>query len=229
MIGIYKITNPKGRIYVGQTVNDRNRKYKYKSIAKTKNRVHCGPKLFYSLIKYGWEQHKFEIIEECSIELLNQNETKWKQFYLDKANGDWKKVLFCELYDNGGGPRSQEVKDKISKSNKGRIVSEETKLKKNKSLTGQKRTEETKHKMSIAAKGKPKSKKHIKNMMKNRQGVIKATKIANSKPVLQYDLNMNFIKEWFSITEAKSKCGGDINSVISGKQKTAGGFIWKLK
>ena len=52
-----------------------------------------------------------------------------------------------------------------------------------------------------------------------------------SKPVLQYDLNGNLIKEWKSINE----CGrngfnqGDICKCCNGKRKTAKGFIWKYK
>ena len=52
-----------------------------------------------------------------------------------------------------------------------------------------------------------------------------------SKPVLQYDLNGNFIKEWKSINE----CGrngfnqGDICKCCNGKRKTAKGFIWVYK
>jgi hypothetical protein len=53
------------------------------------------------------------------------------------------------------------------------------------------------------------------------------------KPVLQYDLAGNFIKEWKSIKEAslhlKMLGRGHISDVASGKRKTAGGFIWKFK
>lgn len=54
---------------------------------------------------------------------------------------------------------------------------------------------------------------------------------SQSKPVLQYDLNGNLIKEWKSINE----CGrngfnqGDICKCCNGKRKTAKGFIWKYK
>ena len=46
----------------------------------------------------------------------------------------------------------------------------------------------------------------------------------------QYDLNGNFIKSYFSINEASrenhidNKC---IRDTIKGRQKTAGGYIWK--
>lgn len=47
------------------------------------------------------------------------------------------------------------------------------------------------------------------------------------KKINQYDLKGNFIKEWESISEASKHVKGDINSFLRGKQKQAGGFIWK--
>jgi len=225
MIGIYKITNPKGKIYIGQSVNIQNRKYQHKH----KSISHVGPKLYNSFQKYGWEQHKFEIIEECSIEQLNEREIYWKQYYLNLADGNWTRVLFCELYDRGTGPRNEETKRKISESNKGKSVSLETRNKKRLSMVGKSVSLETRNKMSISSKNKPKSKDHINNMMNNRTSVIEGVKLANSKPILQYDLEDNLIKEWSSITEAKKIIKGDINACCNNKQKTAGGFKWKLK
>ena len=52
------------------------------------------------------------------------------------------------------------------------------------------------------------------------------------KPVLQYDLNGNFIKEWNSITHASKILNittGDICKIAQGKGNHAGGFIWKYK
>lgn len=50
-----------------------------------------------------------------------------------------------------------------------------------------------------------------------------------SKPIIQYDLQDNFIKEWSSIAEAKRNIKGDITAALLKKQKTAGGFKWKYK
>jgi hypothetical protein len=52
----------------------------------------------------------------------------------------------------------------------------------------------------------------------------------HSFPVIQYDLNGNQISEWKSITEAAQNIGVDrttISRVLRGKNKTAGGYIWK--
>ncbi len=224
-IGIYKITSPSGKVYIGQSINIKNRKYNHKS----KTDKSKGPKLYRSLQKYGFDAHKFEIIEECLIEQLNEKEIFWKKIELEKVNNDWSKVLFCDLYDRGGGPRSEETKNKISQSNKGRIVSLETRNKKSKSMLNKFHSEETKKLISNSSKGKPKSKDHILNMMKNRQPIINGVKLANSKLVIQYDLNMKPIKEWNSINEAKQYFKGDIGACCRGKQQTACNYIWKFK
>jgi group I intron endonuclease len=110
MIGIYKITSPSGKIYIGQSTNIPEREKHYKRITPVKNQT----KIFNSLNKHGWDKHIFEIIEECSIDKLDERETYWKQYYLDQVEGDWDKVLFCELYDNGGGPRNNLTRQKMS-------------------------------------------------------------------------------------------------------------------
>ena len=106
MVGIYKITNPKGKSYIGQSVNINNRKYAYMAI----NRRNIGPKIANSLDKYGWENHKFEIIEECSVEQLHKKEVYWKIVTLNEKEGDMQQVLFCNMHDAGSfGPLSHDI------------------------------------------------------------------------------------------------------------------------
>ena len=77
MIGIYKITSPSGKVYVGQSVNIESRKSGYSKLRDCKNQT----KLYNSLIKYGFSQHIFEVVEQCSIEELNVRERHWQDFY----------------------------------------------------------------------------------------------------------------------------------------------------
>lgn len=52
------------------------------------------------------------------------------------------------------------------------------------------------------------------------------------KAVLQFDIDGNLIAEYSSVLEAGEICGiwkGGISTVLKGKQKTAGGYIWKYK
>jgi len=50
------------------------------------------------------------------------------------------------------------------------------------------------------------------------------------KPIIQYDLNNNFIRNWSSLKEAKLHTNiKNIPLALSGANKTAGGYIWKFK
>lgn len=51
-----------------------------------------------------------------------------------------------------------------------------------------------------------------------------------SKKILQYDLQDNFIKEWNSVNDAIREYNNyHISSVLNNKRKTASGYIWKWK
>lgn len=55
--GIYKITSPSGKIYIGQSCDIKRRIIEHKSCSKYKNL-----KLYSSLRKYGIENHNIEIL-----------------------------------------------------------------------------------------------------------------------------------------------------------------------
>jgi group I intron endonuclease len=75
-IGIYKITNPKGKIYIGQSRSIEERFKAYKRLGCKKQF-----QLYNSLKKYDPKNHKFEIIELCNIEQLNERERYWQDYY----------------------------------------------------------------------------------------------------------------------------------------------------
>lgn len=112
MIGVYKITNPKGLVYVGSSKDVDTRWKWYKKL-----RCNSQTKLYNSLIKYGVDNHIFEVIEECDIEILLERELFYGSFYgcLDKKIG-----LNCRLPKSMEGYvyMSQDTKDKIGSSNK---------------------------------------------------------------------------------------------------------------
>ena len=178
---------------------------------------------------------------------LDEREIYWKQHYNSINTG-----LNCNYYDYSpmkGKQHNDETKQKISKSKIGHPCynNPERGKKISKTNTGVKQSKETCINKSLSAKGKPKpdgfgkkisnlkkgkplgkmSNEHKLNISKNLLGVL-------SKPILQYDKQDNFIKEWSSIREAnislnKNKDGGSIPSNLRGKLKTAYGFIWKYK
>jgi group I intron endonuclease len=262
IIGIYKITNPKGKVYIGQSTNIKKRKmcYERKHILKQ-------PRIYNSIQKYGWDTHIFEVIEEYHVEQLNERETYWKQYYLDQFGGDWGMVLFCNLHDNGGGPLSEETRKKISKihlgkkrpegtgekisqAKKGFKYSEESKKLKSKIAKGKPKSQETKLKMSLAHQGKKtphdviqKMKESYKNRteeskLKTIQSVKsippekrEEMKLNTIKKVFQFTLDKKLIQEFPSIQLASKLTGvrhDSISQCCRGKNKTAGGFIWRF-
>lgn len=70
---IYKIINPKNRIYIGKTICFRKRIITHKFNAKND----CDTILGRSIRKYGWDAHKLEIIEEIEDALLDEREIFW--------------------------------------------------------------------------------------------------------------------------------------------------------
>lgn len=231
LIGIYKITSPSNKIYIGQSINIKLRKGRYKHLGCKKQ-----PKLYNSLIKYSWEQHIFEIIEECLIEQLNERESFWKIHFIELLG--WENCLFCEIYDRGiGGPRSKEVLEKIGNGNKGKKLSEETKKKISNSRKGIKFSKEHKDKLSILRRKRIISKETGDKISKSNRGrkLTKEQRLNHKKrsiPIIQYDLNMNKIQDWPSAKEASlhnKPQQPDISACCHGKLKTAGGYIWKFK
>lgn len=75
--GIYKITSPTGRVYIGQSIDISTRWRQYKIISKYSGQT----KLKESFECYGRESHTFEIIEECEEINLNCVERHWQDFY----------------------------------------------------------------------------------------------------------------------------------------------------
>ena len=74
---IYKITNPINQVYIGQTINF-DQRYKTYSNLRCKGQS----KLYESFLKYGFDKHTIEIIEECNdIDLLRK-----ERFYIQENN-----------------------------------------------------------------------------------------------------------------------------------------------
>lgn len=71
--GIYKITSPSGKVYIGQSENIKSRWYRYKKLYCKKQTI-----LYDSFIKHGVENHQFDIIEYCAIDDLNCSERFWQ-------------------------------------------------------------------------------------------------------------------------------------------------------
>tara|TARA_R110000868_G_scaffold399397_1_gene673095 strand:+ start:466 stop:1182 length:717 start_codon:yes stop_codon:yes gene_type:complete len=80
--GIYKITSPSARVYIGQSINIESRIKSYKKLHDCKKQ----PRLYNSLKIYGANAHIFEVIEACPVEQLNERERHWQDVFC--ATGD---------------------------------------------------------------------------------------------------------------------------------------------
>jgi len=85
MIGIYKITNPEGKVYIGQSVDIEHRLKRYKYCKRGQR------KLYESISYYGYENHKKEILIICDVNDLNEKELFYQKKYNSVENG-----LNCE-------------------------------------------------------------------------------------------------------------------------------------
>lgn len=130
--GIYRITSPSGRIYVGQAKNIKARWRDYYGLYSS---VIGQTMLYRSLKKYGVEEHAFEVIENCTEQDLNTRERYWQDLH-DVLNGG----LNCVLQESGEKRRvfSEETRKKMS----------EAQIGSKSHLYGKKLTQETRKKMS---------------------------------------------------------------------------------
>lgn len=133
MVGIYKITSPAGKVYVGQSWN-LNKRLKDHSVSPSKKQS----KLYNSIKKYGWNNHVFEVIHYLPFDIAQQTLDRYEivywQFYKELD------IEMLNIREPGKGGRfSEESKRKLSESKKGQ-----------QGMLGKKHSEETKAKMSLA-------------------------------------------------------------------------------
>jgi group I intron endonuclease len=189
IIGIYKITNPKGAVYIGESKDIEKRwnvDYKYLQCKGQR-------KLYNSFVKYGVEAHTFEIIKECTIEEIPYYERHYQEFYnvLDKEFGlnlkytkvgEKKQVYSDETKRKQSESQKRKYAEGYVSNRKGKKVSEETLKKQRESMKkkysegyvnpmkGKKRSEETIKKMSEALTGKKHNKEHVRKRVELNKG-----------------------------------------------------------
>lgn len=244
MIGIYKITSPTGRVYVGQSVRIAIRKKDYSKMRDCKGQ----PRLYASLVKYSFSKHIFEVVEECTTEEVNVRERHWQDFY--DVLGE--KGLNCRLTgtDDKSGYYSQEVRSQIAMSLKAFNQTEEGLKKIANQIVNRKTFNQTEegiadinrraldlisfNKTSAGMASRIKRRDTLTAFYQTDQGKELRNTIAegNKKPIQQYSKDGTFIGEWNSATAAWQTLEiqrGDISACCKGKIKSAGGFVWKYK
>lgn len=115
MIGVYKITNQLGQVYIGQSKNLKRRIVSYDLSNGINQR-----KLNESIIKFGAKNHILEIIEECELSELSKRERYWQDFYSSNNENGLNCVLTAgtvmrirekrEVPSNAGRPKVENGK-----------------------------------------------------------------------------------------------------------------------
>jgi group I intron endonuclease len=108
--GIYKITSPSGRVYVGQAVDLRNRCVRYGILSTTEGMR----KLYNSFCKYGISLHSFEVLEKCNKTELDGRE----RFYIELLNAASRSGLNCRSGGRENSSISEEGRIALSKKMK---------------------------------------------------------------------------------------------------------------
>ena len=91
---IYKISSPKGKVYIGRTNNFDGRMAEHKCSALTKK---ANNSLYKAIRKYGWDNMIKEIICEVETEKAQKLEEELIKAYDSVRNG------YNDTYVGGGG------------------------------------------------------------------------------------------------------------------------------
>lgn len=239
--GIYCITSPTGKKYIGQSYDILKRWVSYKKIdCESQVRV------FNSLRKHGVEAHVFEILEECEESALNERET----FYIEKFNS-MNSIL--GLNSRGGGSNgrmTERTKRLLSKQRIGKWIGNENPHAKKiiqYSASGElikiwDCAVDASKALKIGASlisGNISAKKlgggfQWRHYTENYETKIPAVVFDYKKsPVNQYSLEGKYLNTFESITEAQEQLGLEgtaISSVcrgVDGNRIAANGYLWK--
>jgi group I intron endonuclease len=197
---IYLITNTvNDKKYVGQTRQQLNKRWLHHI---TESRAFSDRPLYRAINKYGIDNFKIRILEECNVNILDERETYW--------------IDFLETYRHGynattGGEHpehSEETKDKISKT-----------------MSNLSRSDEWKDNISISLKNKLKSGERWGMFLTKNPGGEHA-----KRKVQGTNITTNEVVEFDSITEAAVKVKGKTGSISRAIKEgfTAYGYKWKI-
>lgn len=164
IICVYKITSPSGKIYIGSSVNYKRRLTQYKGTGAKAQTI-----LYNSFLKYGIDNHIFEIVELCTKENLLEREYFYGSLYevLGEKGLNCKLPKFGDKFQNTRQETIEKMKqwkpseDTIAKMRLGQFkrakenpMTEEIKHRIRLANLGKKASEETKKKMSLKGKGR---------------------------------------------------------------------------
>lgn len=247
---VYKHTSPSGKVYIGITQQEPGRRFRPNGSGYKNNKY-----FWHAIKKYGWSNFKHEILYSgiskeiaCAVEIElieKHNSTNKEHGYNISFGGEHtvhseetRKKISEAMYN-----LSPEVRKKISKSLKGRVMPEETRKKISESFKGHVMHAETRRKLSNAHKGHVHSEATRKKMSEIKKGhtVSEYTRKKLMSENVCRKRNANIPKRpvvcvetgivYESARVAQRQTGinqSSISKVCNDKLKTAGGLHWKF-
>lgn len=237
--GIYKITSPKGKIYIGQARNINYRWLDYGRLACKKQ-----AKLYGSLKKYGVNNHTFEVLVECLESDLNCLERFWQDEFdvLDREKGlnlvltnfsDKERILSDDYKDSIRNTLIENSKVKFDPIYQYNFEGVLIKIWHNRHQIKRETTysidniAECYRQKNITAYGFIWRRKET---TFEKSFLVNAEKLSKSKTILQLTLNGDVVREWNTAKEAELELGilsSGISACCINKRKTAGKFKWQ--
>lgn len=227
--GIYKITCvPTQKIYIGQSQNICKRWYQHTYTLNTNQ--HRNSYLQRAWNKYGQDNFKFEVIDECDISALDDKE----KYYIQKFNSMDKDHGF-NLDSGGQHPKlSNETVKKLKRISGKPVIQFDIY---GNEVAKYQTIDEASKKCSIKKSSIIECCKFKRKLAGEFQWRFDCKNIdcmmltdSNKRNVLQFNKNGTFLKQYTSTAEASNVTGVAQAGIIytcEHKQNHAGGFIWR--
>lgn len=140
--GIYTITSPSGRVYVGQSIDIERRFSEYRRSGSVRKQT----RLAASFAKYGADTHVFCILQECAEDALSDMERQWQE----RLDACGIKGLNCRLVaaSDKTGKFSEFSRQRMSEKQRGKENPNFGKRGTETSCFGRKRTEDERQAIS---------------------------------------------------------------------------------
>lgn len=224
MFCVYKHTTPNGKVYIGITSQEVEKRWLngkgYKKNSYFENAIN----------KYGWKNIKHEVL----LEGLTQEEAEQKEIELIKEYKATDRKYGYNICKGGrlqrlGLKHTKETRKKISENQKGRTMSLENRKKQSERLKGKAPLWclPYAHTKEVEAKRRATNKK-----LGKLKGRFVGRKSPKARSVCMYDLDGNYIKTFYAFAEAQEEMKIDYSSIVKvcqGQRKTAGGYTWKYE
>lgn len=215
MYTVYMHTAPNGKVYIGATSLKVENRY-------GKNGSKYNNQYFGEAIRlFGWDKIKHEILFE---NLTKEEADRIEKDLISKYKSDKKEFGYNIACGGFNAPQPQIVREKMSKTRKGRPLSESHKKALSESRKGKPLSEQHRKSISISHMG-------YKMPQKQKDKISASCKGKGTKAVVMLDMSEKVIKKFQSIVEAsqavRAKSTSNISSCCKGKRKIAYGYKWK--